>query len=338
MFQSFEKMGKEVVLLLDPTASLTLVAGFQAIIVTWATVYIMYIGYMSLLGKIDNPVRQVIYKMLMFMFISLFAFNMAGWYTLAIDAINGLVSWISGGGTSAIFKKLDDGVKMIANIAQVYEDNDSSLFSLKSMLASIIIYIAYFSVALLVAILLVLNVVSLHVIIVLAPFAFLSLFFPLVRGIFDRWIELIISNLFTIFFISLFFNAIYVKYESILAGLDPITIKGTLIFWNTTKVDIFLSAFAVVGFSVLSFMLLMMSVKLASKLSSVSIESLPSSAAVSTVAAGYIGTKAIANTVGSVAKGSGKVVSAVSGVSRAAGSRGGSKAQSLLKKRGKKGK
>lgn len=342
MFNSFKDLGDEIIALIDPASSLTLVAGFQTIIVTWATIYILYIAYMSMLGKVDNPVRQVLYKMLIFMFISLFAFNIGGWYTYAVNAINGLVDWISGGGTDTIYAKLDDGLKMIANIAQVYEDNDSSTFEIKSALASILIYGAYFAVALLVAILLVLNVVTLQIIIVLAPFAFVSLFFPLVRGIFDRWVELIISNVFTIFFISLFFNAIFEKYKSILTGLDPITTTATGIIWDTTEVDIFLSAFTVLGFSVLAFMLIIMSIQLASKLSSVSIESLPKSAAIATAATGYIAGKTIKSTY-KASKGAGNAgikagktsINAVSGVSRSAGNAG-SKAHNLLKQTGKK--
>jgi type IV secretion system protein VirB6 len=344
MFNTFKVFGDEIVSLLNPSSSLTLVAGFQAIIITWATIYIMYIGYMSFLGKVDNPVRQVLYKLLLFMFISLFAFNTAGWYTYSIDAIKGLVSWISGGGTDAIYAKLDDGLKMIANIAQVYEDNDSSTFEIKSALASIIIYGAYFAVALLVAILLVLNVVTLQVIIILAPFAFVSLFFPLVRGIFDRWIELIISNVFTIFFISLFFNTIFEKYKKILTGLDPITTTTTGVIWDTTEVDIFLSAFTVLGFSVLGFMLILMSIGLASKLSSVSIESLPKSAAIATAATAYIGGKTVKSTykagknAGNAGYEAGKnSINAVSGISRSAGNAG-SKAHTLLKQTGKKAK
>ena len=339
MFNDFKKVGDEIVTLLDPAKSVTLVAGFETIIVTWATIYILYIAYMSFLGKVDNPVRQILYKLLMFMFISLFAFNSGDWYDYAIDAINGLVGWISEGGTDVIYTKLDDGLDMIDNISQVYEDNDSGTWHLKSAIASIIIYFAYYCVALLVAIMLVLNVVTLQIIIILAPFAFLALFFPFVRGIFDRWIELIISNVFTIFFISLFFDAIFKKYASILTGLDPITTTTTGIIWDTTEVEIFQSAFAVLGFSTLAFMLILISVGLASKLSSVSIESLPKSGVMATSAGAYIATKALKGSAQGTAK-VGKIatnasIKAVGGASRKVGSAG-SKAHNLLKKTGRK--
>lgn len=338
MFNNFKDLGDEIVALIDPASSLALVAGFKAIIVTWATIYVLYIAYMFFLGKVDNPVRQILYKLLIFMFISFFAFNLGGWYDYAIGAINGLVSWISGGGTDAIFAKLDEGLKMIANISQVYEDNDSSTWKLKSALGSIIIYISYYAVALLVAILLVLNVITLQIIILLAPFAFVTLFFPLVRGFFDRWIELIISNVFTIFFISLFFMSVYEKYQSILTGLDPITATTTGVLWDTTSVDIFLSAFTVLGFSVLAFMLILMSIGIASRLSSVSIESLPKSAAIATAATAYVAGKSTqsAGRAGrDIMKNGSRTIGAVGGASRAVG-RTGSNAHSLLKTQGKR--
>lgn len=343
MFNSFNDFGDDIVSLINPSSSLTLVAGFQSIIVTWATIYIMYIGYMSLLGKVNNPIRQVLYKLLLFMFISLFAFNIGDWYKYAIDGINGLVTWISSGGTDSIYGKLDDGLIMISNIAQVYEDSDSSPLNIKSHFASLIIYGAYYAIGLLVAILLVINELTLQIIIVLAPFAFVSLFFPLVRGIFDRWIELIISNIFTIFFISLFFNAIYERYSTILTGLDPITTTTTGVLWDTTKVDIFLSAFSVLGFSVLGFMLILMSIGIASKLSSVSVESLPKSAAIATAATSYVGGKSL-KSAGKAGISLGKkgasatknAISGISGLSTKAGNSG-SKAINLLKNN-KKGK
>jgi len=339
MFHDFKKVGDELVALIDPTKSVTLVAGFQTIIITWATIYILYIAYMSLLGKVDNPVRQVLYKLLMFMFISLFAFNGGIWYNYAIDAINGLVKWISLGGVDAIFVKLDDGLKMIAHISQVYEDNDSGIGKIKAALASVIIYFAYYCVALLVAIMLVINVVTLQIIIVLAPFAFLALFFPKINAIFDRWIELIISNVFTLFFVSLIFDAIYKKYASILTGLDPITTTVTGIIWDTTKVEIFQSAFSVLGFSTLAFMLILISIGVASKLSSVSIESLPKSAIMTTAAGAYIASKFIKEGVKGSFKagktGANASIKAVGGISRKAGNAG-SKAHTLLKETGRK--
>jgi len=70
MFGKFKETGDEIVTILDPTNSVTLVAGLQTVVSTWAVIYIFYIAYMFFLGKIDNPVRQIVYKMMLFGFIS----------------------------------------------------------------------------------------------------------------------------------------------------------------------------------------------------------------------------------------------------------------------------
>jgi len=341
MFSSFKTMGDGLVALLDPSKSVALVAGFQSIVATWAVIYILYIAYMFYLGKVDNPVRQIIYKMMMFGFISLFAFNSGEWYDFAIGAIKGLSDWLSGGGIDVIFAKLDDGILAINKISKVYFKYDSTTFKLLAVVGTGIIFVSYMLISLLASILLVINTLTLQIIFILAPFAFVSLFFPFVRGIFDRWLEMIISNVFTIFFLSLFTNVVFDKYQKILDDLKPTT-TTTGFFGDSTTVDIFLSAFAIVGYSVLGFFLLLMSTQLASKLSSVSIESAPKGAAIATAITavgagkGYsAGKGAVHRASKSVVAGAGKITSTVGGVSRKAGSVG-SKAHNLLKQQGKK--
>ncbi|MDL1957378.1 MAG: type IV secretion system protein [Candidatus Desulfofervidus auxilii] len=342
MFVSFGKMGEKIVALLDPSKSVTLVAGFQTIVATWAIIYILYIAYMFHLGKVDNPVRQVVYKLMMFGFISLFAFNAGEWYNYAIGAIQGLTDWISGGGVNSIYKDLDDGLKTIDKIHQIYFEHDSiKWLKLLAIMGTGIIFLSYMAVGLTASILLIINTITLQIIFVLAPFAFLSLFFPLVRGIFDRWIEMIISNIFTIFFLSLFTEVIFTEYKNILDGINPLSVTPGYIY-DTTNVDIILSAFVIFGFSVLGVVLLYMSTQLASKLSSVSIESIPKGAAIATATTGMVAGKGYSagksvgkSTYNTAKKSTGKVINGVSGVSRKAGDAG-SKAHKLLRETGKK--
>jgi len=336
MFESFHTFVNDIITLIDPDKSLALVAGFKALITTWATIYIMYMGYMSLFGKVDNVVRELIYKLLILLFVGFFAFNLHGWYDIAIKTIQDLNTWISGGGALNVYKELDNGVVMISNLSELYFTKDTSTFELGASFATLIIYFSYFLVALTTAILLLLNMLSLQIIILLAPFAFLALMFPLVKGIFSRWIELIISNLFSIFFIALFFNIIFTKYKKIIAGLDPVT-KTVGGLWDSKEVDFYMSAFTIFGFSVLAFILLLLALKYASALSSASIENAPKGAVMMAGALAYMA-KATAKSTGkgvySAGKGLAGAVKGVSGLSTIAGNKG-SSAHKLLKKRGK---
>ncbi len=342
MFKSFGNMGDKIVGLIDPSKSVTLVAGFQTIVATWAIIYILYIAYMFHLGKVDNPVRQIVYKLMMFGFISLFAFNAGDWYKYAIGVIQGLNDWISGGGVNAIYADLDDGLKTIDKIHQIYFEHDSiKWLKLLAIMGTGIIFVSYMAVGLTTSLLLIINTITLQIIFVLAPFAFLSLFFPLVRGIFDRWIEMIISNVFTIFFLSLFYKVIFTEYKNVLDGINPLSVKPGFIY-DTTNVDIILSAFVILGFSVLGVVLLFMSTQLASKLSSVSIESIPKGAAIATAITGIMagkgygaGKSAGKSTYNDAKRATKGAINGVSGISRKAGDAG-SKAHNLLKQTGQK--
>lgn len=342
MFQNFKDIGDIVVGLLDPAKSVTLVAGLQTIVSTWAVIYILYIAYMFHLGKVDNPVRQIVYKMMMFGFISLFAFNAGEWYTYSINAIKGLSDWLAGGSIDVIFAKLDDGILTIDSLSNIFFEHDSiKWLKLLAIMGTGIIFLSYMLVALFASILLVINMVTLQVVIVLAPFAFVSLFFPKINAIFDRWLEMIIANVFTIFFLSLFTNAIFDVYISILNKLDPVSVTPGFIY-DSTNVTIFMTTFTIFAFSVLAFVLLRLSTSLAEKLSAVSIESAPTGAMISTAIMGYAGGKMAGKGVKagksagkSAGRGIGKTIGAVSGVSRSAGNAG-SKAHGLLKETGKK--
>jgi len=342
MFLKFKEIGDIVVGLLNPANSVTLVAGLQTIVSTWAVIYIFYIAYMFYLGKVDNPVRQIVYKMMMFGFISLFAFNAGDWYTYSIDAIKGLSDWLAGGSIDVIFNKLDDGILTIDSISNIFFKHDSiKWLKLLAIMGTGIIFVSYMLVALFASILLVINMVTLQVVIVLAPFAFVSLFFPKINAIFDRWLEMIIANVFTIFFLSLFTNAIFDEYINILKKLDPVSVVPGFLY-DSTNVNIILTTFTIFAFSVLGLILLRMSVTLAEKLSAVSIESAPTGAMISTAIMGHAGGKmgrkaygAGKSTTKSTVKGVGKTIGAVSGVSRKVGSAG-SKAHNLLKETGRK--
>lgn len=342
MFLKFKEIGDIVVGLLDPAKSVTLVAGLQTIVSTWAVIYILYIAYMFHLGKVDNPVRQIVYKMMMFGFISLFAFNAGEWYTYSINAIKGLSDWLAGGSIDVIFNKLDDGILTISSLSDVFYEHDSiKWLKLLAFIGSAIIFFSYMLVALFASILLVINMVTLQVVIVLAPFAFVSLFFPKINAIFDRWLEMIIANIFTIFFLSLFINAIFDVYIEILNKLDPVSVTPGFVY-DSTNVNILLTTFTIFAFSVLAFVLLKLSTSLAEKLSAVSIESAPTGAMISTAIMGYAvgkmagkGVKAGKSAGKSAGRGIGKTIGAISGVSRSAGNAG-SKAHRLLKETGKK--
>jgi len=333
MFGKFKETGDAIVAVLDPNDSVTLVAGLQTIVSTWAVIYILYIAYMFHLGKVDNPVRQIVYKMMMFGFISLFAFNAGEWYDFAIKGVKGLSDWLSHGGLDVIYTKLEDGIITINKISNVYFDvDDWAWLKLMALVGTAIIFICYVVLGVTLATLLVINVVTLQIVIILTPFAFASLFFPKINAIFDRWLEMIISNIFTIYFLSLFANVILDKYVTILT--DELADAG--------KVDILLSAFSISAFSLLGIVLLYMSTQVASKLSSVSIESIPKGAMIATAITGvgagkaYSGGKSAGKQIGNAGKAvASKSISAVSGISRSAGDYG-SKAHGLLKETGRK--
>ena len=321
MFTDFKKIGDELLDLVDPAASLTLVAGFKAVVSAWFVGYIIYVGYMTIAGRTKTPVPDIFIKVVAFTAIAAFAFNVGGWYNLAINGVNGLSNWASGGGVVNIYSSLDLGLIQIDHLHQIFIKNDATWgYPLIASAGAAVIYIAYYAFAIFVTFLLIANTLTLKLVIFLFPIAVVTLFFPMVKGVFERWVELALANIISILLISIFFTSIWKSVHK----------KMSSIITGAAGNEIITVAFSLAGLYLLGLFLITMAVSLANSLTRASIERLPGAAGKSAVTAGaasaYVGAKG-----GQMAgKGLGKAGGAVKS-SAAAAKAGASKIHSIMK-------
>jgi len=292
MFVDLRNIGDNIIALINPNDALVLVAGFKAVVSAWFIGYLLYVGYMTMAGRTRTPLSDIMIKVVVFTAISAFAFNIGGWYNLAINAINGLNTWASSGSTDSIYLKLDLGLWEIDKLHEVFIKNDDTWgYPLIASLGATIVYISYYVFAVYITALLVINSLTLKLIVFIFPVAVMTLFFPMVKGVFERWLEIAISNILTILFISIFFNAIwsatYQKMMDIIASAKDL--------------EILTVAFSLAGLYAMGFFLIKVSVAFAEKLTRVSAEYLPGavakSSAIGATTVAYIVTNAIKNVV-----------------------------------------
>jgi len=304
MFKFIKNFETEIVSIINPADAVTLVAGFKAIIATWFISYIMYVGYMMMAGKNNTPIPDIMTKFFMFFLISLFAFNIDAWFDTVVKIVNGLSDWaetagaqVVDGGTLSIHQRLEDGWKILIELQNKLTANVgwTEIFAAIGIhLAMFIVYGSYFILGIYIAVLLMLNAIILKTLLFIFPIAVVTLYFQWTKGVFERWIEMAISNIFTILLISVFFNGIWDYYEKILEAL----VLGEVVRHGATMIPVVdmvvpvAMAFGLAALAAVAFALIRLATMIAEKLTRVSIDRLPGSAAAST-AAGIVRNTAI---------------------------------------------
>ena len=95
----------EIFAYLETGVNSTMMQQLSILIAISITLFVMYKGFQTLLGKSKDPIRELIWDLFMKVIAITFALNVDGWLTLVTEAMNGLHTW-AGGGVS-LFSELD---------------------------------------------------------------------------------------------------------------------------------------------------------------------------------------------------------------------------------------
>ncbi len=249
----------------------TQVSQINNIILVWFTLYIIAKGYMVLAGKSDEPIKDLLFRLATFGIIVAFATNASGWLDLSINAINGLNNWASGG--SSLYAQLDKAFEDAVELGIMIEEQEDEAFEVNvaGFFANVIVLIGFGIFAIPAIGIIITTSFILKILILIAPIMLFALLFDWVKGIFQKWIELILSNALTVLLVGISFNVLTTKYENYISA-----IKGQAEAIGENGLSLSVEIFFV---SIILMLLILMAKGIAQQLTYVSIESLPGSAA-----------------------------------------------------------
>jgi len=271
IFRQLEKIVNDILANIAATDLSGRVNQVETLLLTWFTLYIAAKGFMVLAGKSIEPVRELLLKLVVFSIVVTFATNAGGWLTLVNDAINGLNDWAGFG--SSLYAQLDEIFGKAVELGEmIYRQEDEALsVNIGGFFAEVIIFIGFGAFALPAIGIIITTAFVLKILILIGPIMIFTLLFDWFKSIFQKWIELIISNTLTVLLVGVSFQTltnIYEKYIRFGASQAKALGENGL----ALSVEIFFV-------SLILMMLIMMARGIAQQLTYVSIESLPGAAA-----------------------------------------------------------
>jgi len=250
----------------------TQVSQINALILAWFTLYVMAKGYMILAGKSDDPIKDLLWRLSLYAIIVAFATNAGGWLTYVNNAIDGLNEWAGFGGS--LFSKLDTVFAKAIEMGVMLEEQEKETLDVVNMagiLANAVVLIGFIVFAVPAVGIIITTTFILKILILIAPIMIFSLLFDWVKGLFQKWIELILSNTLTVFLVGISFAGLIKVYDGQMTSASG---QAKAIGENglALSAEIFI-------LSIVFMLLIIMSRGIAQQLTYVSIESLPGSAA-----------------------------------------------------------
>ncbi|QEZ90053.1 type IV secretion system protein [Aliarcobacter cibarius] len=261
----FQKLGStinEILNFLRTQSNSDLITTLASLIAITITIQVIFKAYLTLIGKINDPIRDVIFDLMLKMFIAIFALNIGGWLDLVKDAMEQLHNSFSGGENlyAVLDAKLDAVIKLNAKLYENAEIWDGSIFQ---SLIGVILNLISFMIGIVPAFLVMITTdITLRLILILAPIVIFARLYGWFKNVFTQWLAIFIGNLLTVYMVGMLLNQFSLKYGEFLTKVDM----------NADKVDAIAIGMQGIMYGFLLFMLLKTVVTIAEKLAQVSIE------------------------------------------------------------------
>jgi len=211
-FQQIGNMLNSIFDIIENTGSSDMVNQLAVLVTVWITIIIMIKGYMTLAGKSQDPIRELVWDISIKVMIMVFVLNIGGYLTLVTDAMDALHSWAGGGNN--LFAQMDILFKNTKELANIIYEKDTGYPPIAGIFAASLIYIGFGIGALPALIIIVITQFVLKLIVMLAPFMFFALMFGWLKNMFTQWLSAFFANTLTVLIVSILFNSIISKFNS----------------------------------------------------------------------------------------------------------------------------
>lgn len=180
------------------------------IITSSFTCYILFKGYQTLAGKLQQPVEDVLWDVGRMFLIMMFVANIGGWLDITISAINGLKDGVSG--SDNIWVLLDTVWGKTQALGQdLYDRDESTYVKLNGGFAELLVWGGAIFVLTITTIVNLLAEVTILLMSTTGPIFIFCLLYGFLRPMFDNWLKTIFTAILTIMFSALFVR-ISIKY------------------------------------------------------------------------------------------------------------------------------
>ncbi|MGX7835304.1 hypothetical protein CFVI02298_04395 [Campylobacter fetus subsp. venerealis cfvi02/298] len=223
------------------------ILGFKIILSVWLTAWIIYEGLQIAYGRNNKNLKDFMWDSFMkFVFISVCLYPDA-FTNLLKNALDGIRQYTLGSGSSDnLYTLLGDFAYNVSKATNIMTTSSGffNLFSDKpnaivAYLSAIICYVGFFIGAAPVLITLAINSLSFYLLAAVIPIMFFCLIFGFLKNVFTQWMTMMISNIFTLIFVTLFcssaFNYILpltVKLAAKADAANSFLIGGAFIFYG----------------------------------------------------------------------------------------------------------
>ena len=268
VFQKIGSMVNEILDFLKTQTNSDIVTTLASLIAVTITIQVIFKAYLTLAGKLNDPIREVVFDLVLKMIIAIFALNVGGWLDLTKEAMQELHNSFSGGANlyAVLDAKLDSVLQLNAELIKKSDFWDGSLFS---ALIGVALNLISFMIGIVPAFVVMLTTdITLRLILLLAPIVIFARLYGWFKNIFSQWLGIFIGNLLTVYMVGILLNQFSLKYGEF---LDLVQDKAG-------EVDAIGIGMQGVMYGFLLFMLLKTVVTIAEKLAQVSIEGVGQSA------------------------------------------------------------
>lgn len=238
------------------------VSVLQSVLLGYLTLWVMAKGFLILAGKIDDPLKDLLYNAAIKAIVISVVFSPT-WINGVSDAINGLHEWA--GGDVSLYARLDDMFEQVINMGSIMEDRDGN-FEFTGFFCQIAVIIAFAIVSIPAIGIIIVADFTLKILIMLSPIMIFTLLFDWIKPIFEKWLQLILNNTLTVLLVGLSFNILSNEYQTVIAQSLANSQNGSVGVLTITS-DLFFT-------SLIILILILLSRGIARELTFVSIESI----------------------------------------------------------------
>ncbi|WP_230383604.1 type IV secretion system protein [Pseudomonas savastanoi] len=182
-------------------------AQMVAVIITAAvTLYILWLGYQTLAGKIRTPIQDLMWDLAKFAVILTFVNNVDGYLTFALDAAKDIKNGFATAGDESTWALLDKMWARSQELGEILYKMDDGFVPLTGWGARNMIWLGSGVLMTVTALVFLVADVTIALLSITAPLFIFCLMFGFLRTMFNNWLQLIFSSILTVLFASLIVN------------------------------------------------------------------------------------------------------------------------------------
>jgi len=210
----------------DITKMASYMLALKSFLIIYLGLMITIKGYLVLAGKYPQPIKNLVYEMILWSIIISFAFNIDNhWVTLSatIDEIH---TW-AGGGVN-LYAVMDKLVGQTSEISTIFI-KASSFY--ESPFIAILVWGGFLMASAGITFILIGTTFTLKLLILVAPLAIAALLFGWIKQTFTNWLVLLLSNALTVLLIGIIIKVVSISYDKFMQNILFKIKAGDVDYW-----------------------------------------------------------------------------------------------------------